>query len=209
MRVRQVLWLDAIRPRQATPWWAAWAVVAVTGAMFAGIVSLRVGLAEPGAATLVLLCVPVTFLALSFGRWIGLVGAAAAVGAVALWDLTGGDPGGPLGYVSRGTAFVLLAFFPGWLAETLRSAGAEAERAQQRAARQRYAREVNDEIVQGLVAAEIALDLGETRYARALVAATSRHARDWIGELLADEGPLQPGAARRTAPPPLPSESSP
>ena len=39
--------------------------------------------------------------------------------------------------------------------------------------RQRVAAEVNDTIVQGLVAAEMALDLGQVEYARSLVASTS------------------------------------
>ncbi len=52
--------------------------------------------------------------------------------------------------------------------------------------RQRVAAEVNDTIVQGLVAAEMALDLGQVDYARNLVASTSRQARDWIGQLAGD-----------------------
>jgi len=68
------------------------------------------------------------------------------------------------------------------------------------AERRRYAREVNDDVVQGFVAAEMALDLGETEHARAVVAQTSRAARQWVGELLAEEGGLKPGGARREAP---------
>ncbi len=58
--------------------------------------------------------------------------------------------------------------------------------------RQRVAAEVNDTIVQGLVAAEMALDLGQVDYARSLVASTSRQARDWIGQLAG-----RPGARAR------------
>lgn len=65
--------------------------------------------------------------------------------------------------------------------------------------RQRVAAEVNDTIVQGLVAAEMALDLGQVDYARSLVASTSRHARDWIGQLAGDQQ-LKPGMAVRSAP---------
>ena len=65
--------------------------------------------------------------------------------------------------------------------------------------RQRVAAEVNDTIVQGLVAAEMALDLGEVEYARSLVASTSSHARDWIGQLAGDQQ-LMPGMAVRSTP---------
>lgn len=65
--------------------------------------------------------------------------------------------------------------------------------------RQRVAAEVNDTVVQGLVAAEMALDLGQVDYARSLVASTSSHARAWIGQL-ADGEVLSPGMAVRSTP---------
>jgi PAS domain S-box-containing protein len=65
--------------------------------------------------------------------------------------------------------------------------------------RQRVAAEVNDTIVQGLVAAEMALDLDQVDYARSLIAGTSRQARTWIGELAGDHG-LEPGMAVRLSP---------
>jgi PAS domain S-box-containing protein len=74
----------------------------------------------------------------------------------------------------------------------------EAAQAQSRAERLLVAREVNDTIVQGLVGAETALDLGEHELARRLVADTSRQARSWIGELLGGE--VRAGAALRTRP---------
>ena len=65
--------------------------------------------------------------------------------------------------------------------------------------RQEVAREVNDTIVQGLVAAEMALDLGQVDLARSLVSRTSNHARHWIGELAGGDQ-LDPGVARRSGP---------
>lgn len=68
-----------------------------------------------------------------------------------------------------------------------------------RAERTLVAAEVNDTIVQGLVAAEMALDLGQTDFARSIVARTSSHARHWIGELAGGES-VAPGTAVRTGP---------
>ena len=68
-----------------------------------------------------------------------------------------------------------------------------------RTERQEVAREVNDTIVQGLVAAEMALDLGQVDLARSLVARTSNHARHWIGELAGGDQ-LDPGVALRSGP---------
>jgi len=67
------------------------------------------------------------------------------------------------------------------------------------AERQRVAREVNDTIVQGLVTAEMALDLERFGEARNAIAATSLHARRWIGELAVDHQ-VQPGTAVRSTP---------
>lgn len=68
-----------------------------------------------------------------------------------------------------------------------------------RAERQQVAIEVNDTIVQGLVAAEMALDLEDHDLARQVVARTSDHARQWIGALAGD-GSLGPGTAVRSHP---------
>jgi len=69
----------------------------------------------------------------------------------------------------------------------------------QRRHNQEVAREVNDALVQGLVAAEMALDLEDHERARALISRTSARARRWIGELV-DEDRLKPGMAVRRNP---------
>lgn len=60
--------------------------------------------------------------------------------------------------------------------------------------RQRLAREVNDTIVQGLVVAEMALDLERYDDARSAIASTSARARRWIGQLAVDDQ-VKPGSA--------------
>lgn len=67
------------------------------------------------------------------------------------------------------------------------------------AERQRVAREVNDTIVQGLVTAEMAIDLERFEDARRAISSTSSKARRWIGELAVDHQ-IQPGTAVRHAP---------
>lgn len=74
----------------------------------------------------------------------------------------------------------------------------EARRAEQRAERLRVARDLNDTIVQALVTAETAFDLGDVEQARALVTATSQQARTLIGQLVG--GRLVPGMAVRDTP---------
>lgn len=73
-------------------------------------------------------------------------------------------------------------------------------------ARQRLARDVNDTIVQGLVVAEMALDLERYGDARTAIASTSARARRWIGELAVD-AQIQPGGAVLDAPAPSTSDA--
>jgi len=73
----------------------------------------------------------------------------------------------------------------------------ERAQAQQRDDRMRTALEVNDTIVQGLVTAEMTLDLGQQARARQILAATSLRARELIGELTGD---VRAGMLRRDTP---------
>jgi hypothetical protein len=60
--------------------------------------------------------------------------------------------------------------------------------------------EINDSVVQTLVAAETALDLGRAALGRRLVGEASRAARGWIGQRLVASGGARPGAVRREGP---------
>lgn len=65
-------------------------------------------------------------------------------------------------------------------------------------ARQRYAIEINDTIVQDLIAAEAASDLGRDADSRRLLRNASRAGRRWIGEQLREAGPLRAGSLVRS-----------
>ena len=60
--------------------------------------------------------------------------------------------------------------------------------------------EINDTVVQTLVAAETALDLGRTDLGRSLVGEASKASRTWIGQQLVASGGARPGAVRREGP---------
>lgn len=68
------------------------------------------------------------------------------------------------------------------------------------AARMRHAREVNDSIVQVLVAAEMAADLGHGDESHHLLIEASRAARAWIDQQLHDVGAIKPGTFVRDRP---------
>ena len=60
--------------------------------------------------------------------------------------------------------------------------------------------EINDTVVQTLVAAETALDLGRASLGRTLVGEASKASRAWIGQQLVASGGARPGAVRREGP---------
>jgi hypothetical protein len=62
--------------------------------------------------------------------------------------------------------------------------------------RQLQAREINDEIVQRLVVAQLAFELGEVDRATNALHSTLSTARRLVTELLG-EGPIEPGSLRR------------
>jgi hypothetical protein len=73
------------------------------------------------------------------------------------------------------------------------------------ASRRRRALEINDNIVQGLLAARALDDLGDHREARAATERALEHAQRMMGDLLdeAGRGELRPGDLRRAAADPL------
>lgn len=129
-------WLDALRGTPS-PRRAGLALVGVAALLYGVVLALLLASSRPGSELLVLLCLPVSLLAVSFGRVAGVVAAGVALLVTGLWDLLGGTVGGVLGYVACGTAFVLLGFLAGWLSErlmgvqqALRDSAAELEEAQ-------------------------------------------------------------------------------
>ena len=60
--------------------------------------------------------------------------------------------------------------------------------------------EINDTVVQTLVAAETALDLGRASLGRSLLGEASRASRAWIGQQLVASGGARPGSVRREGP---------
>lgn len=83
---------------------------------------------------------------------------------------------------------------------TVELEGATRELRRQAEARQLWAREVNDTIVQTLVAAETTADLGRAEESRQLLHVATQAVRNRVTELLAEGGPLEPGSLIRRQP---------
>jgi PAS domain S-box-containing protein len=85
-----------------------YAVLALALVLFAGVFALRIADDNTGNATFVLAVVPIALCAVEFGALGGLASAAVAIALVAVWNVSQGVALGPLGYFSRGAAFLLV-----------------------------------------------------------------------------------------------------
>ncbi|MCW3037281.1 MAG: putative multi-sensor signal transduction histidine kinase, partial [Actinobacteria bacterium] len=91
-------------------------VLALAGLLFVGIFALRLAVADPGAAILLLCAVPTALLAAELGlRW-GLAAALFSIGLVAAWASEAISVGAA-GNVTYAVTFLLMGTFIGWLTD--------------------------------------------------------------------------------------------
>ena len=91
------------------------------GALFVGIFVLGILVDDPAEAVAVLYVLPIALLAAKFGAAGGLAGAACGLGLFAITNAITGEQVSPLGYLTRGTAFVMLGAILGSFSTRLRS----------------------------------------------------------------------------------------
>jgi PAS domain S-box-containing protein len=84
------------------------AMVALSLLLFAGVFGLRVADENAANATIVLAVLPIALCALEFGILGGLGSAVLAMFLVTIWNVSEDVALGPLGYVSRAVAFLLV-----------------------------------------------------------------------------------------------------
>lgn len=161
--------MDAVGDRRWWPKRRRRDAVVVAAVLFLAVYVLRLVIDSPADATSVLYTVPIALLAVAFGVPGGLIGAAIGIALFAQWSITA-DSGIPaLGWTVRITVMALIGAVVGHAsAEMSRHAlDAQSEREQRLAveARQRReleALEINDAIIQAMVAAKWMIELGQT-----------------------------------------------
>lgn len=151
----------ALTPRD--PWFRQHPslAVAVAGVMYAAVFSLRLLAGTPVDAYSMLYAFPVALIATARGLRAGAAAGALAVGLTLLWAATQGVSLTPVGWASRVLPLLLLGVLLGHAADRERRAAAEHRRLEAAALLHREAIEVNDTLVQGMVAAKWSCDLGE------------------------------------------------
>ncbi|NIK59165.1 DUF4118 domain-containing protein [Kribbella shirazensis] len=155
--------LFSIWPPQAAPsepWFRRHPRVALTvaGVTFAAILSLRMLVGDPMDAYSMLYALPVALVAITCGLRSGLAAGLLAVGLIVVWVIARDVPLSPMGWASRVVPLLLLGPLLGDASDRLRRADAERRRLEAAALLQREAIEINDSLVQGMVAAKWSLE---------------------------------------------------
>lgn len=152
-----------VRPT-GDPWFRAnpAGALLIAALLYVVVLALRMWVDEPLDAISMLYVFPVALVAMTGGRWVGLVGGGVAVLLVALWVVSQGVDLSVLGWASRAMPLVLVGILIGDASDRVEQAAADREARMLAKQRHREAVEINDSLVQGMSAAKWALEAGRT-----------------------------------------------
>ncbi|HEY3513892.1 hypothetical protein [Kribbella sp. NPDC051137] len=152
------IWPSAAAPRD--PWFRRrpGVALAVAGVLFGAILVLRMLVGGATDAYSMLYALPVALVAITLGMRSGLAAGLLAVGLIAVWVVVRDVPLSPMGWASRVVPMLLLGALLGDASDRLRRADAERRELEAAALLQREAIEINDSLLQGMVAAKWSLE---------------------------------------------------
>jgi hypothetical protein len=162
-----------------------WAAVAL---LFVGIFTLRVSTGRVEDAYSMLFVFPVALAAVAFGRRAGGVSGVVAVLLIVVWVVVRDLSLSPSGWVSRIVPILLLGLLLGDATDRLRRIEVERRRLESAALLHRDAIEINDSLVQGMVAAKWALESGDVESGLSTLNATITQAHELVSGLIRQAG---------------------
>jgi len=159
MRIDRSSWAGIVR----RPWFdrRPARAVAVAGTLFAGVFALRSGVGGADDAIAMLYVLPISLLAIGFGRRAGLLAGVTAVALLVTWVLIEGMSFTAIGWLSRIVPLLLIGVLIGGASDRMRAADLAERRAAAMALLQLDGAEINDSIVQSLAAAKWAIEAGD------------------------------------------------
>lgn len=163
-------------------------VAAVAAALFGAVLCLRLLSGGPEDAYSMLYVLPVALVAMSSGLRAGTAAGLVAVALMALWAVTMDVSLSPVGWASRVTPLLLLGALLGDASDRLARADAERRRLEAAALLHREAIEINDSLVQGMVAAKWSLESGQTDVGLRTLSDTITRAHDLVSGLVRRAG---------------------
>lgn len=177
-------------PRPAGPWFRRRPrlTIGLAGAMFVGVLVLRLSAGTAVDAYSMLYALPIALLATALGVRAGAVAGVVAVGLTVLWAVTQDVSLSPTGWASRIVPMLLLGVLLGDASDRVQRSEEERLQLEAAALLHRQAIEINDSLVQGMAAAKWALEAGNATDAAALLDQTIAQAHALVSELIRQAG---------------------
>lgn len=169
--------------RQRPP--VTWAAVAV---LFAGIFALRMYSGTVEDAYSMLYVFPVALVAFAFGLRPGAAAGILAVVLIVVWAVARDVSLDPPGWASRILPILLLGILLGDASDRLRRNDAERRRLETAALLHRDAIEINDSLIQGMVAAKWSLEAADVETGLRTLNATITQAQELVSGLIRQAG---------------------
>ena len=163
------------------------------------VIALRATFSMPSDGFLFLLIAPIAIIAVEFAFVGGLVAALIGAAIVIGFGLSGVMNYSNVGVAVRVAAFLIAGAGVGYLVQDRNRREAEIAALERRAQEQREAIQLNDDVVQGLAVAKMALEMGDAERAKTTMETTLKRAQqiaskhlDHSGSLARDEASGEP-----------------
>jgi hypothetical protein len=163
-------------------------VLAVAGALFLAVLTLRLLVGDAEDAYSMFYVLPVALIATSFGMRAGAGAGVAAIGLIVLWTIVRDVTLTPTGWASRVVPLLLLGVLLGEASDRIRRAEQGRREAAAAALLHREAIEINDSLVQGMAAAKWSLEAGQTEVGLKTLNETIARAHDLVSGLIREAG---------------------
>jgi hypothetical protein len=128
--------------------------------LYAGVFTMRLMIHGTDPIT-VFYIFPVALLAMTFGSRAGVAAGIVAVLLIVAWGAIDGVAANPVGWIGRVAPIMLLGFLVGRATDRLRAAAQTRQALFAAQLREREAAEINDSVIQGLVAAKWSIEAGQ------------------------------------------------
>jgi hypothetical protein len=162
--------------------------LAAAGVSFVAVFALRLGTGTVEDAYSLLYVLPVALVATAYGRRGGTAAGLLAVVLIVLWTVIRDVSLTPTGWVSRVLPILLLGALVGDAADRLRRGEEERRQLESAALLHREAIEINDSLVQGMVAAKWSFEAGSVEAGMATLNDTITRAHDLVSGLIREAG---------------------
>ncbi len=176
--------------RPIGPWFQQrpqWAMTVAAG-LYVAVGAASAWLGRDRNLVAVALVLPVSLLAVAFGRRGGIGGGAAAVLLYVVWSVHPGHPGlGAAGWTGA-ASLVVVGVLLGEAVEDLAASERGRRQAEEVARRHREATEINDKIVQSVAVAKWAFEAGNTQRGLEILEETVGEGQRLVSALLNDNG---------------------